>query len=61
MSNPFQTQRIIKGHLSVFYLSHSFTLSLSLSLSLSYIFFFFLDFSLKFVWHKNFEGVPDFA
>ena len=23
--------------------------------------FFFLDFSLKFVWHKNFEGVPDIA
>ena len=23
--------------------------------------FFFLDFSSKFVWHKNFEGVPDIA
>ena len=34
--------------------------SLFHSLSLSYIFF-FLDFSSKFVWHKNFEGAPDFA
>ena len=42
--------------LSVFYPSHSFTLSLSYIL-----FFFFLDFSSKFVWHKKFEGVPNFA
>ena len=28
--------------------------------ALSYMFF-FLDFSSKFVWHKNFEGVPNFA
>ena len=54
-SNPPQTQIIIKGHLQ--FLTH---LTLSLSLSLSYIFF-FLDFSSKFVWHKNFEGIPDFA
>ena len=55
MSNPPQAQRIIKGHLQFF--TH---LTLSLSLSLSYIFF-FLDFSSKFVWHKNFKSVPDFA
>ena len=54
-SNPPQTQIIIKCHLQFF--TH---LTLSLSLSLSYIFF-FLDFSSKFVWHKNFEGIPDFA
>ena len=53
MSNPPQAQRIIKGHLQFF-------TRLTLSLSLSNIFF-FLDFSSKFVWHKNFEGVPDFA
>ena len=58
MSNPPQAQRIIKGHLQFF---TCLTLSLSLSLSLSYIFFFFLDFSSKFVWHKIFEGVHDFA
>ena len=55
MSNPPQAQRIIKCHLQFF-------TRLTLSLSLSYIFFFFiLDFSSKFVWHKNFESVPDFA
>ena len=56
MSNLLQAQRIIKYHLQFF--TH---LTLSLALSLSYIFFFFLDFSLKFVWDKNFEGVPDFT
>ena len=56
MSNPSQAQRIIKCHLQFFT-----CLTLSLSLSLSYIFFFFLDFSSKFVWHKIFEGVHDFA
>ena len=55
MSNPSQGQRIIKGHLQFFT-----RLTLSLSLSLTF-FFFFLDFSSKFVWHKNFEGVPDFT
>ena len=50
MSNPPQSQRIIKGDLQ-------FITRLTLSLSLT----FFLDFSSKFVWHKNFEGVPDFA
>ena len=55
MSNSSQAQRIIKCHLQFFT-----RLTLSLSLSLLH-FFFFLDFSLKFVWHKNFEGVPDFA
>ena len=55
ISNPPQAQRIIKGHLQFFT-----RLTLSLSLSLLH-FFFFLDFSSKFVWHKNFEGVPDFA
>ena len=54
MSNPSQAQRIIKDHLQFF-------TRLTLSLSLSYFFFFFLDFSSKFVWHKNFEGVPEFA
>ena len=57
MSNPPQAQRIIKGHLQFF-------TRLTLSLSLSYLFFFFLIlkiFSSKFVWHKNFEGVPDFT
>ena len=29
--------------------------------SLLQLFFFFLDFSSKFVWHKNFESVPDIA
>ena len=53
MSNPPQAQRIIKGHLQFF-------TRLTLSLSLSYIFF-FLHFSSKFVWHKIFEGVLDFA
>ena len=48
MSNPPQAQRIIKGHFQFF-------TRLTLSLSLT----FFLDFSSKFVWHKNFEGVPD--
>ena len=52
MSNPPQAQKIIKGHLQFF-------TRLTLSLSLSY--FFFLDFSSKFVWHKNFEGVPNFT
>ena len=55
MSNPPQSQRIIKGHLQFI---TRLTLSLSLSLS---CFFFFLDFSSKFVWHKNFEGVLDFG
>ena len=50
MRNPPQAQRIIKGHFQFF-------TRLTLSLSLT----FFLDFSSKFVWHKNFEGVPDFA
>ena len=54
MSNSPQVQRIIKGHLQFF-------TRLTLSLSLSYFFSFFLDFSSKFVWHKNFEGVPDFT
>ena len=54
MSNPSQAQRIIKDHLQFF-------TRLTLSLSLSYFFFFFLDFSSKFVWHKNFEGVPNFT
>ena len=36
-------------------------LPVSLFHSLSLTFFFFKDFSSKFVWHKNFEGVPDFA
>ena len=53
MSNPPQAQRIIKNYLQFF-------TCLTLSLSLSNIFF-FLDFSSKFVWHKNFEGVPDFT
>ena len=52
-SNSPQAQRIIKSYLQFF-------TRLTLSLSLSYIFF-FLDFSSKFVWHKNFEGVPDFV
>ena len=52
-SNSTQSQRIIKSHLQFF-------TRLTLSLSLSYIFF-FKDFSSKFVWHKNFEGVPDFT
>ena len=52
MSNPPQVQRIIKDHFQFF-------TRLTLSLSLSLTFFFY--FSLKFVWHKNFEGVPDFA
>ena len=52
MNNSPQAQRIIKGHLQFF-------TRLTLSLSLSY--FFFLDFRSKFVWHKNFEGVPDFT
>ena len=55
MSNLPQVQRIIKDHFQ-FFTRH--TLSLSLSLT---FFFFFLDFSLKFVWDKNFEGVPDFT
>ena len=33
---------------------------LGLMLGLFFSFFFFLDFSSKFVWHKNFEGVPIF-
>ena len=53
MNNPSQAQKIIKGHLQFF-------TRLTLSLSLSYIFF-LIDFSSKFVWHKNFEGIPDFA
>ena len=53
MSNPPQVQRIIKCHIQFF-------IRLTLSFSLLH-FFFFLDFSSKFVWHKNFEGVPDFA
>ena len=53
MSNSLQVQRIIKCHFQFFT-----CLSLSLSLSLSH---FFLDFSSKFVWHKNFEGVPNFV
>ena len=52
MSNSPQAQRIIKSHLQFF---TRLTLSLSLSLLI-----FFLDFSSKFVWHKNFEDVPDF-
>ena len=52
MSNPPQAQRIIKCHLQ--FLPASLFHSLLL-------FFFFLDFSSKFVWHKNFEGVLDFA
>ena len=55
MNNPPQAQRIINGHLQFF--TH-FTLSLSLSLLR---FFFFKDFSSKFVWHKNFKGIPDFV
>ena len=55
MSNPPQAQRIIKSHLQFFT-----RLTLSLSLSLIH-FFFYIDFNSKFVWHKNFEGVPDFA
>ena len=57
MSNPPQAQRIIKSHLQFF---TRLTLSFSLSLSLLLFFFYFLDFSSKFVWHKNFEGVPIF-
>ena len=53
MSNPPQTQRIIKVHLQF--------LSVSLFHSLSLLHFFLIDFSSKFVWHKNFEGVPNFA
>ena len=26
---------------------------------LQFFIFYFIDFSSKFVWHKNFEGVPD--
>ena len=52
MSNPSQAQRIIKSHLQFF-------TCLTLSLSLPLLHFFFLDFSSKFVWHKNFEGIPD--
>ena len=33
----------------------------SFSNSLLQFFFFFKDFSSKFVWHKNFEGVLDIA
>ena len=58
MSNPSQAQRIIKCHIQFF--TH-LTLLLSLSLSLTFFFFFFIDFSSKFVWHKNLEGVSDFA
>ena len=57
MSNPPQAQRIIKCHFQFF-------TRLTLSLSLSYFFFFFFIlkiFSSKFVCHKNFEGVLDFA
>ena len=54
MSNPPQAQRIIKSHIQFL------PVSLFHSLSLSYIFF-FKDFSSKFVWYKNFEGVSDFA
>ena len=55
MNNSPQAQRIINGHLQFF--TH---LTLSLSLSLLH-FFFFKDFSSKFVWHKNFKGIPDFV